>query len=247
MSDTSQYFISSFNERIAYRSNQLDSDTTIFFFGGYASSMMGTKASSLNDWTLKKNLNFVRFDYSGHGESEGDFRDGTITKWSTEASQIFNEFKNKKNIFIGSSMGGWISLILTEKNLNSVSGLIGIASAPDFTVGEWDKLSDEEKTMFKEKGLMLFPDPDYGDYEVSYKFVSDGFNNLLLNREIDVKCPISLLHGRLDKVVPYTTSERIIEKVLSDKKNLIIIDDGDHNLSRKEDLNILFSQIECFI
>ena len=144
-------------------------------------------------------------------------------------------------------MGGWISLILAEKNLNSVNGFIGIASAPDFTVGEWDKLSNEEKIKFKERGLMMFPDPDYGDYEVSYKFVSDGFSNLLLNREIDVKCPISLLHGRQDKVVPLTTSERIIEKVISDNKKLIIIDDGDHSLSRKEDLNILFSQIEYFI
>ena len=247
MSDTSQYFMSSFNERIAYRSNQLDSDTTIFFFGGYASCMTGKKASSLNDWSLNKNLNFIRFDYSGHGESEGNFREGTITKWSTEAEQVFNEFKNNKNILVGSSMGGWISLILAEKNLNSVNGFIGIASAPDFTVGEWDKLSNEEKTKFKESGLMMFPDPDYGDYEVSYKFVSDGFSNLLLNREIDVKCPISLLHGRQDKVVPLTTSERIIEKVLSDNKKLIIIDDGDHSLSRKEDLSILFSQIEYFI
>ena len=94
---------------------------------------------------------------------------------------------------------------------------------------------------------MFFPDPDHGDYEVSYKFVNDGFNNLLLKDEINIKCPIRLLHGKQDKVVPVNTSHRIIEKVLSKDKDLIVIDDGDHSLSRIEDLNILFNQIEYLI
>ena len=247
MSDSSQYFMSSSNDKIAYKFNQLESDTTIFFFGGYASSMTGTKATSLQRWTLKKKLNFVRFDYSGHGESEGNFNEGTVTKWSEEAEEVFHKFKNKKNIIIGSSMGGWISLIVTKKNSNHINGLIGIASAPDFTVWEWDKLSSKEQLEFKKKGSMLFPDPDHGDYEVSYKFLNDGFNNILLNDEINIKCPIRLLHGKKDKVVPVITSQRIIEKILSEDKDLIIIDDGDHSLSRIEDLNILFNQIECLI
>ena len=247
MSDSSQYFMSSSNDKIAYRCNGLESDTTIFFFGGYASSMTGTKATSLHKWSLKKNLNFIRFDYSGHGESEGSFKEGTITKWSIEAEEIFNKFKNKKNIIIGSSMGGWISLIVTKKNLNHINGVIGIASAPDFIVEQWDKLSKNEQLEFKKRGSMFFPDPDHGDYEVSYKFVKDGFNNLLLNDEINIKCPIRLLHGKRDKVVPVNTSHRIIEKVLSKDKDLIVIDDGDHSLSRIEDLNILFNQIEYLI
>ena len=247
MSDSSQYFMSSSNDKIAYKFNGLESDTTIFFFGGYASSMTGTKAISLQNWTLKKNLNFVRFDYSGHGESEGSFKEGTITKWSLEAEEIFNKFKNKKNIIIGSSMGGWISLIVTKKNLNHIHGVIGIASAPDFIVEQWDKLSKNEQLEFKKRGSMFFPDPDHGDYEVSYKFVNDGFNNLLLNNEINIKCPIRLLHGKQDKVVPVNTSQRIIEKILSEDKDLIVIDDGDHSLSRIEDLNILFDQIEYLV
>ena len=100
---------------------------------------------------------------------------------------------------------------------------------------------------FIEKGSILFPDDDHGAYEVSYKFVNDGFNNLLLDQEINISCPIRLLHGRLDKVVPVSTSEKIIEKVLSTDKDLIIIEDGDHSLSREQDLNILFKQIEYFI
>ena len=134
-----------------------------------------------------------------------------------------------------------------KKNLNHINGVIGIASAPDFIVEQWDKLSKNEQLEFKKTGSMFFPDPDHGDYEVSYKFVNDGFNNLLLNNEINIKCPIRLLHGKQDKVVPVNTSQRIIEKILSEDKDLIVIDDGDHSLSRIEDLNILFDQIEYLI
>ena len=247
MSDTSQYFKSSYGDNLAYKISNLNSEITLFFFGGYASAMTGTKATNLNNWTQKQKVNLVRFDYSGHGESGGCFKDGTVTKWSNEAEEIFHKFKTKKNILVGSSMGGWVSLLVLRKNLNDINGFIGIASAPDFTVNEWLKLSTDEQKEFIEKGSILFPDDDHGAYEVSYKFVNDGFNNLLLDQEINISCPIRLLHGRLDKVVPVSTSEKIIEKVLSIDKDLIIIEDGDHSLSREQDLNILFKQIEYFI
>ena len=247
MSDTSQYFKSSYGDNLAYKISNLNSEITLFFFGGYASAMTGTKATSLNNWAQKQKVNLVRFDYSGHGESEGCFKDGTVTKWSNEAEEIFHKFKTKKNILVGSSMGGWVSLLVLRKNLNDINGFIGIASAPDFTVNEWLKLSANEQKEFIEKGSILFPDDDHGAYEVSYKFVNDGFNNLLLDQEINISCPVRLLHGRLDKVVPVSTSEKIIEKVLSIDKDLIIIEDGDHSLSREQDLNILFKQIEYFI
>ena len=246
MSDTSQYFKSSYSDKIAYKINQTKSETTIFFFGGYASTMTGTKATSLNQWAQKQKINFVRFDYSGHGESGGSFQDGTITKWLNEAEEVFHKFKTKKNIIIGSSMGSWISLLLTKKN-SDINGFVGIASAPDFTISQWLKLDANQQNEFIEKGSILFPDDDYGEYEVSYKFVNDGFNNVLLDKKIDISCPIRLLHGRLDKVVPFTVSEKIIEKVLSEDKDLKIIEDGDHSLSRESDLNILFEQIKYFI
>ena len=246
MSDTSQYFKSSYSDKIAYKINQTKSETTIFFFGGYASTMTGTKATSLNQWAQKQKINFVRFDYSGHGESGGSFQDGTITKWLNEAEEVFHKLKTKKNIIVGSSMGSWISLLLTKKN-SDINGFVGIASAPDFTISQWLKLDANQQNEFIEKGSILFPDDDYGEYEVSYKFVNDGFNNVLLDKKIDISCPIRLLHGRLDKVVPFTVSEKIIEKVLSEDKDLKIIEDGDHSLSRESDLNILFEQIKYFI
>ena len=234
------------NEMLAYYFNDLKSDTTIFFFGGYSSDMTGTKATALNNWTESNGINYLRFDYSGHGQSSGDFGKGTLSKWLGEAQFFFEKFKSKKNIIIGSSMGGWIALLTALKNID-VNGLIGIASAPDFTKNEWDKLSETEKEEFKSNGSILFPDDDYGDYEVFYEFVKDGFQHEILNDKIEITCPVRLLHGKLDKVIAYNVSEKIIEQLSTSDKSLTIIEDGDHNLSRQEDLEILFTKVKELI
>ena len=234
------------NEMLAYYFNDLKSDTTIFFFGGYSSDMTGTKATALNNWTESNGINYLRFDYSGHGQSSGDFGRGTLSKWFSEAKFFFEKFKSKKNIIIGSSMGGWIALLTALKNID-VNGLIGIASAPDFTKNEWDKLSETEKEEFKSNGSILFPDDDYGDYEVFYEFIKDGFQHEILNDAIKITCLVRLLHGKLDKVIAYNVSEKIIEQLSTSDKSLTIIEDGDHNLSRQEDLEILFTKIKELI
>ena len=234
------------NEMLAYYFNDLKSDTTIFFFGGYSSDMTGTKATALNNWTESNGINYLRFDYSGHGQSSGDLSKGTLSKWLCEAEFFFEKFKSKKNIIIGSSMGGWIALLTALKNID-VNGLIGIASAPDFTKNEWEKLSEIEKEEFKSNGSILFPDDDYGDYEVFYEFVKDGFQHEILNDAIKITCPVRLLHGKLDKVIAYNVSEKIIEQLSTSDKSLTIIEDGDHNLSRQEDLEILFTKIKELI
>ena len=234
------------NEMLAYYFNDLKSDTTIFFFGGYSSDMTGTKATALNNWTESNGINYLRFDYSGHGQSSGDLGKGTLSSWLGEAEFFFEKFKSKKNIIIGSSMGGWIALLTALKNID-VNGLIGIASAPDFTKNEWDRLSETEKEEFKSNGSILFPDDDYGDYEVFYEFVKDGFQHEILNDKIEITCPVRLLHGKLDKVIAYNVSEKIIEQLSTSDKSLTIIEDGDHNLSRQEDLEILFTKVKELI
>tara|TARA_X000000368_G_C23051534_1_gene721652 strand:- start:3113 stop:3853 length:741 start_codon:yes stop_codon:yes gene_type:complete len=231
------------NEMLAYSFNDLKSDTTIFFFGGYSSDMTGTKATALNNWTETNGINYLRFDYSGHGQSSGDFGKGTLSKWLCEAEFFFEKFKSKKNIIIGSSMGGWIALLAALNN-KDVDGLIGIASAPDFTKNEWNRLSEKEREEFKSNGSILFPDDDYGDYEVFYEFVKDGFQHEILNDKIEITCPVRLLHGKLDKVIAYNVSEVVIEKLSTSNKSLTIIEDGDHNLSRQQDLEILFTKIK---
>ena len=234
------------NEMLAYSFNDLKSDTTIFFFGGYSSDMTGTKATALNSWTETNGINYLRFDYSGHGQSSGDFGKGTLSKWLSEADFFFEKFKSKKNIIIGSSMGGWIALLIALNN-KDVDGLIGIASAPDFTKNEWNRLSEKEREEFKSNGSILFPDDDYGDYEVFYEFVKDGFQHEILNDKIEITCPVRLLHGKLDKVIAYNVSEKIIEQLSTSDKSLTIIEDGDHNLSRQDDLEILFTKVKELI
>ena len=241
------YLKDSNNESLAYYFNDNNSDTTLFFFGGYSSDMTGTKATALNNLSSKIGVNCVRFDYSGHGKSSGEFNKGTISKWSKEALTFFKKFKSKKNIIIGSSMGSWIALLVALKEKQNVHGIVGIASATDFTAGEWNRLSKQEKIEFEKKGSILFPDNEYGDYEVSYIFVNDGLDNLLLENKIELYCPVRLLHGRLDSVVPVSVSEKIIEKIQSKDKSIKIIEDGEHSLSRDQDLEILYIQIQGLI
>mgnify|MGYP001808476398 CR=1 FL=1 len=244
MENNIKYLKSSFNEEIAYCYDDIRSDISIFFFGGYSSDMSGTKATALSKWCLKNKYNFIRFDYSGHGRSGGKFEEGGISKWSTEADEIFQNFKNKKNIIIGSSMGGWISLLVAKRNNETIHGLVGIASAPDFVVGEWNRLSEDQKTKIKKEGKIIINWDDYeDDYVITYKFLEDGMKNMLLKNTIPITCPIRLLHGKLDNVVSTSVSQTIIEKIESKDKDLFIIDDGDHSLSRDSDLNLLFNKI----
>ena len=248
MENNIKYLKSSLNDEIAYCHDDIGSDISIFFFGGYSSDMSGTKATALSKWCIEKKYNFLRFDYSGHGQSDGKFEDGGITKWSVEANEIFEKFHNKKNIIIGSSMGGWISLIVTKKNISTVHGLIGIASAPDFVVGEWNRLSQEQKDKIKKEGKIIINWTDYEeDYVITYKFLKDGMENMLLKNPIPITCPIRLLHGRLDEVVSISTSQKIIDQIQSKDKDLLIIEDGDHSLSRESDLNLLFNKIEDLV
>ncbi len=244
MENKIEYLKSSFNEKIAYSHDDRRSHISIFFFGGYSSNMNGSKATAIRKWCDKQKYNFIRFDYSGHGLSGGNFEDGGITKWSSEAHEIFIKFKNKENIIIGSSMGGWISLIVAKKNPSFITGLIGIASAPDFVVGEWNRLSIDQRNKIKKDGKIVINWDKYADdYTITYKFLKDGEKNMLLHEPIKIKCPIRLLHGRLDQVVSFETSERIIDQIESKNKQLYIIEDGDHSLSREKDLKILFQTI----
>ena len=156
------------NEMLAYYFNDLKSDTTIFFFGGYSSDMTGTKATALNNWTESNGINYLRFDYSGHGQSSGDLGKGTLSSWLGEAEFFFEKFKSKKNMIIGTQMCGWIALLTALKNIE-VNGLIGMGSAPEFTKNEWDRIYkilksickkipvslDTRKSEIMEKGIKL--------------------------------------------------------------------------------------------
>ena len=235
-------------KKIRYICNTYKNTPFIVFLHGFMSDLDGKKPNAFLKFAKKNKLSFLALEYSGHGKSSGKFTKGNITKWSYETSILIKKYVKKNNFtIIGSSMGSWIALLVALKEKQDVHGIVGIASATDFTAGEWNRLSKQEKIEFEKKGSILFPDNEYGDYEVSYVFVNDGLDNLLLQNKIELDCPIRLLHGRLDSVVPVSVSEKMIEQIQSKDKSIKIIEDGEHSLSRDQDLEILYIQIQGLI
>lgn len=224
--------------RIAYHHTQ-GNGPTIVFCGGYMSDMEGTKALFLEKTCKKLNLPYLRFDYSGHGESSEAFVDGTIGKWMEDALTVIDEITNGELIIIGSSMGGWIGLLVSLVRKERVKAFIGIAAAPDFTREiMWDNYSDAIKETLKRDGLYLEPS-EYRDepYKVSYKLIQDGESHILLNKTIELDCPVRLFHGLRDMDVPSSYSSRIAEKLSSDDVIISFNKTGDHRLSSDADLN----------
>lgn len=234
-------FITSQNDRqIAYHKFE-GREPTVIFCGGYMSDMEGTKATYLEGVCRELNLSYIRFDYSGHGHSSEDFVDGTISSWRDDTLAIIDRLTSGSLIIIGSSMGGWIGLLVSLARKERVRGFIGIAAAPDFTRElMWEKYPPVIRDTLKRDGVYLEPS-DYSDepYKVSYGLIQDGESHILLNSAIELKCPIRLFHGLKDKDVPSDTSARIADKLLSDDVIISYNKSGDHSLSSSADLERL--------
>lgn len=222
---------------IAYR--RLDGKSPgIMFLGGYNSDMQGTKAVELERYCRAAGRAFVRFDYRGHGESGGDFADGTIGAWASDAIAVLDDCTDGPQILVGSSMGGWMMLLAALARPRKVAALVGIAAAPDFTEElMWNRFDDDIRGTLQNDGVYLQPS-DYGDepYVITRRLIEEGRDHLLLDRPIPLHCPVRLLHGMRDDAVPWMTSGRIAEKILSDDVRVFLIKDGDHRLSRDADI-----------
>jgi len=218
----------------------------VMFCGGYKSDMGGTKATYLERLCQKRGLGYVRFDYRGHGASDGAFIDGTISAWCADAMDIYNAVSNgRRAIVVGSSMGGWIALLMALAMGDTLQGIVGIAAAPDFTVGLWEhKMNDAQRTEMLNTGRLEVPN-DYSDepYIFTKNLVDDGRDNLLLDRTHDVRVPITLLQGKQDADVAWETALHIEKSFAQADVKTIFIDDGDHRLSRDQDLEILQAEI----
>lgn len=211
----------------------------VFWCGGYRSDMTGSKASYLAEQCAARGYAFTRFDYTGHGQSSGTLAEGSIGKWLTDALDVFDTLTTGPQIIVGSSMGGWISLLMAEQRQSRVAGLVTIAAAPDFSAERYQTLSEDQKTLLKNGGAIDWPS-DFGEpHPLRQDFFDDGQKHLMLHRSIDYKGPVRLLHGKADDVVPWQKSESIKEKLLSNDVEITWIDDGDHRLSRDEDLKVL--------
>jgi pimeloyl-ACP methyl ester carboxylesterase len=205
--------------------------------------MQGTKALALDAWAAEQARACVRFDYSGHGLSGGAFVDGTIGRWLEESMAVFERFCAGPQLVIGSSMGGWIALLLARELARrgtaaaSLAGLVLIAPAPDFTERlMWDGFSPETRHEIETKGVWLRPSP-YGEpYPITRGLIEEGRNHLLLGGAIELGCPVRILQGARDPDVPWQHAFTLAQRLPSEDVVLTMIQDGDHRLSRPQDI-----------
>ncbi|MDJ0824728.1 MAG: alpha/beta hydrolase, partial [Rhodobacter sp.] len=195
--------------RIAYHLTRGKAPTVVFL-GGFRSDMEGTKALHLESWARERGRAFLRLDYSGHGASSGDFLDGCIGDWAEDAYQTVSAVTEGPVLLVGSSMGGWIALLLA-KRLARVAGLVGIASAPDFTeVSMWDGFDDAQRAELAETGQVALPS-DYSDepYIITKRLIEDGRNQLVLRSPLDLPYPVRFLQGTADADVELSVALRL--------------------------------------
>lgn len=212
----------------------------VVFLGGFHSDMTGDKARYLADWCARYEHPFVRFDYSGHGVSGGRFEDGTISQWLQDAETVILALTKGPQVLVGSSMGGWIALLLALRSPERVKGLAGIAPAPDFTEDlMWANFSDAVRIQIMREGSWQRESAYGGAYPITRNLILDGRRNLLLRNDIPLKCPVRLIHGQADTDVPWRRSLMLAERLASTDVEVTLVKDGDHRLSRPSDLRLL--------
>jgi pimeloyl-ACP methyl ester carboxylesterase len=209
----------------------------ILFLPGYMSDMEGSKALALESWAAREGRAFRRFDYGGCGLSPGAFEEQSLADWRGDVLAMIDDLGDAPVVLVGSSMGGWLMLLNALERPERVAGLVGIAAAPDFT--GWG-FSEAEKETIRREGRLVQPTP-YGDqpYVTTRTFWESGEALKLLHAPIAIDCPVRLLHGRADPDVPHTVSLALAERLRSSDVQTILIKDGDHRLSRGQDLALL--------
>lgn len=225
--------------RLAYRKTEGRSPTVIWC-GGLKSDMEGSKATFLEGWARERGQAFIRFDYFGHGASDGDFIDGTISRWASDTIAVIDALCGEKCILVGSSMGGWAAFLAALERVDCVEGAVLINPAPDFT----EKLTyaawtEAQKKDLEEQGVVYEPSGYEEPYAYSKALIDDGRARQILDAPIYLNCPIWILQGAEDSVVPPDHSRKIVEAVESQDVTYTLVKGGDHSLSREEDLKLL--------
>jgi pimeloyl-ACP methyl ester carboxylesterase len=240
------------------KSNDGDSKKPgLVWLGGFKSDMKGTKAAALDAWAEANGRACLRYDYSGHGESSGDFTDGTLGLWLEESVAVYRAFAKGPQVLIGSSMGGWLALLLARElrkapDLNKVAapvaGMVLIAPAVDFTQElMWKAFSDDVKKQIETTGSWMRPS-QYSEeaYPITKKLIEEGRNHLLMGGLIETGCPVHILQGLLDPDVPWKHVQALMSHFARDDVALTLIKDGDHRLSRPEDIERLLNAVAEF-
>ncbi|MXO48956.1 alpha/beta fold hydrolase [Erythrobacter vulgaris] len=227
--------------RIAYR-HLAGQGPTLVFLPGYMSDMDGGKATAVFDWAQKQGRGCLLLDYSGCGRSEGDFADGTLTRWREEVVTLVETYVDGEVVLLGSSMGGWLMLLAGLELRDMLAGMVGIAAAPDFTDWGYSDAQKEQlaagETVFEANPYGPEPTPTYPG------FFTDGQGHRLLGKTISIAAPVRLLHGQRDTDVPWETSQRLAEALRSDDVQVTYVKDGDHRLSRPQDIALLLRTVD---
>lgn len=218
----------------------------VVFLGGFRSDMTGTKAQFLADWAMRTGRGFVRFDYSGHGQSSGDFLDGSIGDWFQDALDVVEGLTKGKQVLIGSSMGGWIALLLARQIPERVAGLVGIAAAPDFTEDSmWAGFSAGQRAELWDKGQIALPS-DYSPepYVITRRLIEDGRRHLVLRAPLALPFAVRLLQGSADTDVPPAVAQRLFDHMTGPDIRLSLVKEADHRFSTPECLALVEATVE---
>ena len=230
--------------RIAWR--RVDgAGPTVVWLGGFRSDMAGTKAQAIADWALATGRAYVRFDYFGHGESSGDFAQGTITRWREDALAVLEELVEGEAVLVGSSMGGWISCLVAPAMADRIKALVLIAPAPDFTEKLMaPEMTEADRAEMVQTGVWLRPS-DYGDpYPITRDLLEDGARWSILPEPVNVQAPVRILQGGADPDVPWRHALELAQALRSQDVVFTLVKDGDHRLSRPQDIARLIEALE---
>lgn len=231
--------------KVAYQ-RTAGSGPGVVFLGGFRSDMGGTKALALQDWAERRGRTFLRFDYSGHGASSGDFADGCIGDWAADAVAVVDALTTGPQVLVGSSMGGWIALLVARARPERVAGLVGIAAAPDFTEDSmWAGFTPAQRAEMAATGRVALAS-DYSDdpYVITQRLIEDGRQNLVLRADLDLPFPVRLLQGTADADVPTAVALRLLDHARGPDIRLTLVKDADHRFSTPDCLSMIESALE---
>ena len=243
-----RYYKITKTKKIRYISNIYKNSLCIVFLHGFMSDLEGEKPRALLNFAKKNKLSFLALEYSGHGKSSEKFIEGNISKWSEQTSKLIRKKTKGSNlILVGSSMGAWISLKQFEIFKNRIIGFLGIGAAPEFLEHiMWKKFSNKMKKETIKKGIYNLKHGDY-EYPITYQLIKDGRKNKVLNKKINLKIKVTMVHGEKDEAVPVSYSRKVLRLFPNAHKKINVIKNGNHSLSNKRGLKIILKELKLLI
>lgn len=238
------YLTSKHGRKLAYHQIKGD-EPGIVFLGGFMSDMQGSKALYLEEWAKKTGRAFLRFDYSGHGQSSEKFKDGCVGDWLMDAIDLITTLTEEPQILVGSSMGGWISLLLVKYIPENIAGIVGVAAAPDFTEDSmWMGMNETQRNELQSKGIIYIPSEYDDPYPITIRLIEDGRDHLVLRNSLSLPFPVRLLHGTRDLDVTMDVPLRLLDHAKGDDIRLTFVKGADHRFSDERCLCLIGKAID---